>query len=136
MQSADLVREFGRPAARGARNKAVNEKLSRTKGRARRAETPEPREHTRPSYRWFITAEGMAYLGQLQQKQERADRRRQAAERRAAAVARVRDQGLGPGTPRWVRDPVVCELVALGVTGREIAAMFGITRQRVGAIAK
>jgi hypothetical protein len=143
MLVADIVRSFGEPAARSDRNRLVNSTLmvAKGRGRARRSETPErsPYYLRTLCYRWFITDAGRAYLiSPPERKQTTAEmrqaRRQEAGQRREAALALVKEQGLGPDTPRDIRDQAIAELTRAGVTSPVIGELFGISYQRVRQI--
>lgn len=137
---SDLVVSFTEPD-RARRNRMVNVILAshRVKGRVRRSDESErsPYYHHVPCFRWYITPAGIAHMQRGPSATGEYQARMQLArERSAAAVAQARDQGLGPGTSRRVRDAMVHELTAAGVSARSIGELFGITRQRVTQIAR
>jgi hypothetical protein len=131
---SDITRSFGEPASRSARCRIVNTILyeARGKGRARRAETPEHSPYYRgtQAYRWFITDAGRAALEPSPADRLRA-RRQEARQRREAALQAVREQGLGPDTPRDIRDKAIRELRLAGVSSEVIGPIFGISGQWV-----
>jgi ATP/maltotriose-dependent transcriptional regulator MalT len=140
--AADLARSFGTPAKRNARNRAVNAILTQSmhSGRATRSEVPEssPYYNHVPCFRWFITDQGRANPGRAPRgetsRRTALARKQLARERRDAALARVKDQGLGPHTPLDTRDQAVRELCAAGVSSNEIGATFSISGARVRQI--
>jgi hypothetical protein len=138
MLTSDIYRQFGEPASRSRRNRAVNTLLSSAErsGRARRSGEPERSPYYRgsPVYRWFITDAGLAKLSRPAAAERNQARRRDAMQRRDAALAWVREQSLGPGTPRDIRDRAVGELTAAGVISMTIGEIFGISGARVRQI--
>lgn len=114
-------------------------------GRVRRGRRMEqtPVYHNVPSWRWYITAAGHAYLAaggrdgiaaaraatREQAHRERAEARTTLAEETVLRVARLPEQDL------VARNQLICEVYGKGLlTLGETGAFFGLTRERVRQI--
>jgi ATP/maltotriose-dependent transcriptional regulator MalT len=125
----------------------TNQILERQTGRGRTrrgGKEPSPYYNNVPTYRWFITEEGVGYLASGMAEGLRAARDAEVAQRNAELREKRRGQKLlitqayveyePATTPVCVRERVIRELRAAGCTLDEIGGVFDVTRERVRQI--
>ena len=140
---AEFPRRFTRPATLQDRSNRANQVLHHlwTGGYVRRSERKEssPNYHHSPVWRWFITPDGIAYLGNglrvaAALERERAYQKRAADRGRQAGLIREAAARTRPGMPPCERENAIRQLREAGCAYAAIGTVFGLSAERTRQI--